>query len=66
MNPRSLEITSKLQGKIMGTQQIEVSTDLKTLTMTIRQTGKGSPNTFCCLIGNRHVVRQEHAPSVGT
>ena len=43
VNPRSLEITSKLQGKIMGTQQIEVSTDLKTLTMTIRQTGEREP-----------------------
>ena len=43
VNPRSLEITSKLQGKIMGTQQIEVSTDLKTLTMTIRQAGEREP-----------------------
>ena len=43
VNPSSLEITSKLQGKIMGTQQIEVSTDLKTLTMTIRQTGERKP-----------------------
>jgi hypothetical protein len=43
VNRRSLEITSKLQGKIMGTQQIEVSTDLKTLTMTIRQTGQREP-----------------------
>ena len=43
VNPRSLEITSKLQGKITGTQQIEVSTDLKTLTMTIRRTGEREP-----------------------
>jgi hypothetical protein len=43
VNQRSLEITSKLQGKIMGTQQIEVSTDLKTLTMTIRQAGVKEP-----------------------
>jgi hypothetical protein len=43
VNQRSLEITSKLQGKIIGTQQIEVSTDLKTLTMTIRQAGVKEP-----------------------
>jgi hypothetical protein len=43
VNQRNLEITSKLQGKITGTQQIEVSTDLKTLTMTIRQVGEREP-----------------------
>src|SRR5262245_58210258 len=34
VNERSLEITYKLKGKITGTLQIELSTDLKTLTMT--------------------------------
>ena len=43
VSPRSVEITSKLHGKIIGTQHIEVSTDLKTLTMTISQAGEKEP-----------------------
>ena len=34
VNERSLEIIHKFKGKITGTEQIELSTDLKTLTMT--------------------------------
>jgi hypothetical protein len=37
---RRLEITDKFKGKIAGTRQIELSTDLKTLTMTVRLVGQ--------------------------
>ena len=43
VNQRSLEITGKFQGMITGTQQFEVSTDLKTLTMRIFQADKKEP-----------------------
>lgn len=43
VNERRLELTSKSQGKIIGTQQFEVSPDGKTLTMTIRQAGEKEP-----------------------
>jgi hypothetical protein len=43
VSPRSLEITNKVDGKITDTRQIEVSTDLKTLTMRIRQAGETEP-----------------------
>lgn len=43
VNPRSLEITNKLDGKITDTRQLEVSTDLKTLTMRIQQAGEAEP-----------------------
>jgi hypothetical protein len=40
VNQRSLEITDKLQGKITGTRKIELSNDLKTLTITVRVAGQ--------------------------
>jgi hypothetical protein len=46
VNERSLEITYKLKGKITGTQQIELSTDLKTLTMTERLVGQSRPKSI--------------------
>jgi hypothetical protein len=47
VNERSLEITDKFKGKITGTRQIELSTDLKTLTMTVRLEGQNRPkNVF--------------------
>jgi hypothetical protein len=39
VNERSLEITEKIKGKITGTRQIELSKDLKTLTMGMRMAG---------------------------
>ncbi|HEY6290523.1 MAG TPA: hypothetical protein VI455_03050 [Terriglobia bacterium] len=51
LNERRLEITDKFKGKITGTRQIELSTDLKTLTMTASWV-KTSPRTSLCLIGN--------------
>jgi len=46
VNERSLEITEKSKGKITGTRQIELSTDLKTLTMTERLVGQSRPKSI--------------------
>jgi len=51
VNERSLEITYKLKGKITGTRQIELSPDLKTLTMTERLVGQSRPKSI--LVFNR-------------
>ena len=40
MDERSLEITYKSKGAITGTRRVELSTDLKTLTMTERLVGQ--------------------------
>ena len=46
VNRHSLEITNKFQGKITDIRQIEVSMDLKTLTMRIRQAGDKEPKNI--------------------
>ena len=46
VNERSLEITYKSKGKITGTWQTELSTDLKTLTMTERLVGQSMPKSI--------------------
>lgn len=46
VNERSVEIAYKSKGKITGTQQIELSTDLKTLTMTERLVGQSRPKSI--------------------
>ncbi|HXE07503.1 MAG TPA: hypothetical protein VN612_06385, partial [Acidobacteriaceae bacterium] len=46
VNRHSLEITNKFQGKITDIRQIEVSIDLKTLTMRIRQAGDKEPKNI--------------------
>jgi hypothetical protein len=46
VNERTLEITDKFKGKITGTRQIELSTDLKTLTMTERLVGQSRPKSI--------------------
>jgi hypothetical protein len=46
VNERSLEITEKFKGKITGTRQIELSTDLKTLTVTERLVGESRPKSI--------------------
>jgi hypothetical protein len=43
VNERSLEITDKSKGQITGTRQIELSADLKTLTMTTHLVGENRP-----------------------
>jgi hypothetical protein len=44
VNPRSLEITDKLNGKVLDTRQIQLSSDLKTLTITLRRPGLSDPD----------------------
>jgi hypothetical protein len=46
VNERSLEITNKLKGKTTGTRQMELSPDLKTLTMTERLVGQSRPKSI--------------------
>jgi hypothetical protein len=46
VNERTLEITDKFKGKITGTRQIELSADLKTLTMTERLVGQSRPKSI--------------------
>ena len=46
VNERSLEITEKFKGKITGTRQIELSRDLKTLTVTVRLVGQSRPKSI--------------------
>jgi hypothetical protein len=46
VNQRSLEITDKFEGKVTSTRQIELSTDLKTLTMTVRIEGQNRPKSM--------------------
>ena len=46
VNERSLEITDKSKGKTTGTRQIELSTDLKTLTMTEHLVGQSRPKSI--------------------
>jgi hypothetical protein len=41
-----LEITEKSKGKIMGIRHIELSRDLKTLTVTARLVGQGKPQSI--------------------
>jgi hypothetical protein len=46
VNERILEITEKSKGKITGTRQIELSRDLKTLTITVRLAGQSRPKSI--------------------
>jgi len=46
INERSLEVTDKLNGKVMDTQEITLSSDLRTLMLTIHRTGMRTPNIF--------------------
>jgi hypothetical protein len=46
MNEHSLAITDNVKGKTTGTRQIELSTDLKTLTMTVRLVGQRRPKSI--------------------
>ncbi len=46
VNERSLEITDKMKGKITSTRMMELSADLKTLTMTVRVEGQNRPKSM--------------------
>ena len=43
VSDHTLEITDKIEGKVMDTRQIELSADLKTLTMTVRPVSQNKP-----------------------
>src|SRR5258708_1436762 len=51
VNERGLESTEKSKGKITGTRQVELSRDLKSLTVTVRLVGQSKPQSI--LVYNR-------------
>lgn len=44
MNQSSLELTDKVQGKVTAREEVKLSDDSKTLTMTVRPVGQSKPN----------------------
>ncbi len=44
LNDRSVEVSQKIDGKVLYTQQVEVSSDGKSLTMTIHIPGRNKPD----------------------
>jgi hypothetical protein len=44
LNERALELTDKIGGKVRDTQHIQLSSDEKTLTMTVQPVGQSKPN----------------------
>jgi hypothetical protein len=46
LNPRAVEIIRKSNSEITQTREIELSPDLKTLTMTVHMVGKPEPYTY--------------------
>lgn len=46
MDDRSLEITDKMNGKVIATEELKLSADDKILTRTIHQVGRSKPNIY--------------------
>ncbi len=46
VDERTLEITNKANGKVTGTEEIGLSADLKTLTVTVHVSGREKPNVL--------------------
>jgi hypothetical protein len=46
VNEHTLELTDKAGGKVRATEQIELSSDLKTLTITVHIPGRDKPNVM--------------------
>ena len=44
LSDHAVELTDKIEGKILDTQQVEVSADGKTLTITTHIPGQAKPN----------------------
>jgi hypothetical protein len=44
LNERSLEMTDKIRGQVRGTQQMRLSPDGKTLTISVQPVGRDKPN----------------------
>ncbi len=46
VNERTVELTDKIKGRINDTQRIELSPDLKSLTITVHPAGQSKPNVL--------------------
>lgn len=46
VDEHTLEMTDKVNGKVMATEDIQLSSDLKTLTMTVHVGGRSKPNVM--------------------
>ena len=46
LNARTLRLTDKIDGKILNTQRVELSSDLKTLTITVYRAGQSKPRNI--------------------
>ena len=46
VDERTLEMTDKANGKVTATEEIQLSSDHKTLTMTVHVAGQGKPNVL--------------------
>lgn len=46
VNQRTLEMTDKIKGKVMDTAQFKLSSNLKTMTITVHETGQSKPLTI--------------------
>jgi hypothetical protein len=44
VNEHTLEMTDKINGKVVATAEIQLSSDLKTMTMTVHIAGRSKPN----------------------
>jgi len=44
VNDHTLELTDKINGKVTATEEIQLSSDLKTLTVTVHLAGRSKPN----------------------
>jgi hypothetical protein len=60
VNDQTLQVTDKINGELIGTQQIEISPDQRTLTMTVSNPGQSKPNILvfdrerqACRIGQK-------------
>jgi hypothetical protein len=46
VNERTFELTDKVEGKVVDTQQVQVSDDSRTLTMTVQPVSQSKPNVL--------------------
>jgi len=53
VNERTLEVTDKINGRVVDKQRMELSPDLKTLTVTSHPSGQSKPNV---LVFDREVL----------
>jgi len=46
LNERTLEVTDKINGRVVRTERRELSADLKTMTRTVRPVGQRNPSSL--------------------